>query len=514
MIADDSENVLHRPLIEGCDTLLQLFERVLSEFGEAEAIVERGDRVTFAQWWQRAGGVARALHDIGIRRGEVVAALLPTSIDYAILYLAAVRLGAVMTGLNPRLGPNEVGAICARTQPAAIVLDESAAHLIPSGYGGPRLSRPDMVANFGAPAPAPPSVSSDDPVAIVWTSGTTGMPKGAWYDHLGLRGAAECAAELTARYDRRLVPVPFMHAGFMTKVWDLAAFANTVVISPAPWAAPSMLEQMVSERITVAVGVPTQWSKLLELPELDTADLSSLRVAVTSTAPASPELVRAIRDRLKCDVLVRYATTETGVGTGTRMSDPPDVVFETVGRAQQGSSVRIAKDDGTEAGVDEVGRVELRTLAQMRGYWADPERTAEAFTADRWIRTGDLGQIRADGNLVLRGRATDMYIRGGYNVYPIEVENVLSEHPAIAEVAVVGAPAPVIGEEGVAVVVPVDTAATPTIAEIREFVRARIADYKAPDRLLVLDALPRNPTGKVLRPALRSLVTGILEARG
>lgn len=491
-----------------------MFEEAVARFRDVEAIVDGDERVTFAGWWTRAGEVAALLADHGVGRGDVVASLLPTSVDYALTYVAAVRLGAVMTGLNPRLGPDEVASILSIADPKVVVC-EAASVPLASGRSPAVMLRAELGDAVGRSAPPVPVVDERDPVAIVWTSGTTGLPKGAWYDHVALRGAAACAGDLTAPGDRRLVPLPFMHAGFMTKLWDLVGSGNTVVLSPSPWRAETMLEQITSERITVAIGVPTQWEKLLSLPGLEQADLSSLRVAVTSTAPAPPELVRALRERLGCEVLVRYATTETGIGTGTRVADPPAVLFETVGRAHAGAALRITDaSTGATLPPGEVGRVELRTLAQMRGYWNDEERTREALTPDGWVRTGDVGLVRPDGNLELCGRSTDMYIRGGYNVYPLEVENVLGLHPKVAAVAVVGAPAPVLGEIGVAVVVPTDPETPPELEELRAFAKERIADYKAPDRILIVDDLPRNASFKVYRPALRALVAPPVTAPG
>ena len=488
----------------GHRTLVDLFEWAAHAYDRREAIVAGPERLTFGEWWTRAGGMALALRDRGVRKGDVVAAIVPTSIDYAVLYMAVVRLGGVMTGVNPRLGPTEVEAVFERCRPrVAVVADDHARSLVPASLGAVDL---DVIRSAGVADLRSPALSPSDPVAIVWTSGTTGVPKGAWFDHTALRGAAECAGDLTAEGDRRLVPLPFQHAGFMTKPWDLACSGSAIVLSSTPWSAEDMLRQIVEERITVAVGVPTQWAKVLALPALASADLSHLRVAVTSTAPAPPTLVRSMRSRLGCSVLVRYATTETAVGTGTRIDDSDEVVFATVGRVQSGVAARVVDDGGACAPPGDIGQIEIRTLAQMRGYWNDAERTAEAITPDGWIRTRDLGWFRPDGNLVLCGRTTDMYIRGGYNVYPLEVENAIGSHPKVSAIAVVGAPAPVIGEIGVAVVVPTDPASPPDLDDLRAWSKERIADYKAPDRLVLVDDLPRNGTLKVSRPALRALV--------
>jgi acyl-CoA synthetase (AMP-forming)/AMP-acid ligase II len=256
--------------------------------------------------------------------------------------------------------------------------------------------------------------------------------------------------------------------------------------------------------VTVGQGVPTQWSLMLAHPEFDATDLSSLRIAGTGAASVPPELVREMRERLGCPVIVRYASTETSSITGSVPGDPDEVVARTVGRPQEGVEVEVVDDRGAAVPVGEVGVVRVRSRAVMRGYWRDPVRTAEVLSPDGWLDTGDLGRFDVDGNLTLVGRKGEMYIRGGYNVYPPEVEAVLSEHPAVERCAVVGVPSPVLGEVGVAyVVVRADATGVPDADELRAWCRARLADYKAPDQVVVVDDLPVTSMLKVDKRALR-----------
>jgi acyl-CoA synthetase (AMP-forming)/AMP-acid ligase II len=264
-----------------------------------------------------------------------------------------------------------------------------------------------------------------------------------------------------------------------------------------------MARLLVDERISVAGAVPTQWAKLLEQPGLTKADVPALRIGVVATAPAPPELVARVVERLGCPLVVRYAMTESPSITGTEPGDPPEVSYRTVGRTQAGLQLSIRRDDGAEVAPGEVGRIHVRGTCVMRGYWREPELTAEVLDAAGWLRSGDLGHLDPDGNLVLSGRVGDMYIRGGYNVYPLEVENVLAEHPAVDQVAIVGAPTPVLGERGVAFVVAAAVAGPPTLDDLRSWSKARLADYKAPDQLELVDALPLTSMMKVDKLALR-----------
>jgi len=244
-------------------------------------------------------------------------------------------------------------------------------------------------------------------------------------------------------------------------------------------------------------------------PRARETDFSRLRVVGMGGAAATPALVRAMRDLLGCPVLNGYSSTEAGIISGTRVGDPDDVVATTVGRARPDVELRtVALDGGPPTPVGEVGEIVCRSPAMMGGYWRDPELTATVIDADGWLHTGDLGSLDADGNLMIVGRVKEMYIRGGYNVYPGEVESALTGHPWIVRTAVVGVPDPVLGEIGVAYVVldpraGVDRDDLDAIrADMRVWCAARIADYKAPDRVVVVDELPVTAVGKLDKPAL------------
>ena len=485
--------------------LRPLMDAAVAAFGDREAYVDGDQRVSFADWMAMADLLAAEFRDRGVGRGDVVALMLPSSIDYAVAYAAAARLGAITTGLNTRLGRREVESIMAQCTPALVVRDEALG--LPAGPAGiPVLDRSELAALYRRPAAGalPPQCSPDDIVTIMWTSGTTGLPKGACLDHGNLSTIAAAAGAMSAPGDRRLVTTPFAHAGYMAKLWDQLVNGLTIVVSPASLTPLDMLRLIAAEKITVVGAVPIQWERMLRLPEVETTDLSHVRIGTSATAPIRPELVEEIIKRMGFPLVVRYAMTESPTICGTEPTDPPDVQFRTVGRPQRGMEISIGAQSG-EAGPGEVGQVRIRGGCVMRGYWNAPELTRQAFDEEGWLVSGDLGYLRDDGNLVIVGRATDMYIRGGYNVYPAEVEAVLALHPAVAAVSVVGASAPRIGEIGVAFVVPADPQAPPALKELRELVVGELADYKAPDRLEIVDRLPVNAMLKVDKKGLREL---------
>lgn len=460
---------------------------------DREAYVEPGGRMTFAEWIGRARCVAAQFADLGVGKGDVVMLWLPSGIDYATCYAAAAMIGAITTGLNARLGVREIEAVVGQADPALIVADESLG-AIPTG-GHRVLSRASL--SWACSRVDLPAVELDvrDPVTLIFSSGTTGTPKGAVFDAIGLAAGAAAAGVMSAPYDRRLTSTPFAHAGYMFKLWDQLVWGITLVVPPSPWPAVGMFDILRAERITVAGAVPTQWAKLLEVDGVCRKALPHLRIGIAATAPAPPELVRRVADRIGVPLAVRYAMTECPTISGTAPDDPPEVQYATVGRPAAGMDVRIGGD----------GVVEVSGPCVMRGYWRNPELTATVLR-DGWLRTGDMGVLDEDGNLSIIGRTGDMYIRGGYNVHPVEVERVLANHPAVKEAAVVGRSAPVIGEIGVAVVVPTDTTDPPTLAELRAHVAAELADYKAPDELLVIDELPLTTMLKLDRLALRELI--------
>jgi acyl-CoA synthetase (AMP-forming)/AMP-acid ligase II len=514
--------------IEGeFETVVDVLRAAAVRNADVEAYVEPAAgssprrHLTFAQWDRAADGVAGLLATHGVTRGSVVCLVLPSSIDYVVCYAAAVRLGAITSGINPRLGAAEARSILERTRPVVTIVDEGSSP--PGGPAGTVLDRSAVRTGAKGPPPAqwPPRVASD-PVAVVWTSGTTGLPKGAVFDHRRLRAVAEGTDVLSEAGDRRLSPLPFAHVGSMTRMWDEIANGITTVITPTPWRASDAISIMEGERITVAQGVPTQWALVLAHPDLAHADVSTLRIAGTGASRVPSELVAAMRQRFGVPVVVRYTSTEASLGTGTVPGDPDEVVATTVGRAVPGVELAVADEDGSAVPPGEVGRVRLRSPAVMCGYWGGPSTapggegvvyddpaTGSVLSAEGWLTTGDFGFLDDDGYLHLVGRANELYIRGGYNVYPAEVEAVLGGHPGVGQVAVVGAPDPVLGEIGVAFVVPsldgpVD--ADQLLGSLRSAARSALADYKAPDRVVVVDALPMTPMMKVDKRALGELL--------
>jgi acyl-CoA synthetase (AMP-forming)/AMP-acid ligase II len=501
------------PVVQLTDaTTDELLRAVAATHGTREAYVDaHGERLTFADWDRAADGTASAFAELGVGVGDVVSLLLPSGVDYAICYLAAMRLGAITSGINTRLGPAEVASVLRRSEPRLLIA-ENGQSAAPDGLR--TLDRAELPAlrTLGPPAhfPAP------DPgrtVALVWTSGTTGEPKGAIFDHRNLAAVSVGAGPLRAAFDRRISATPFSHVGYMTHVAEEIGYVITTVIPATPWKAEAVLALMAGEAVTVGQGVPSQWRLLLDRPEFDHTDLSSIRICGTGAAPVPPSLVREMQEKVGCPVVIGYTSTEAALTTGSLPGDSPEVIARTVGRARANVELRVVDDAGVEVAAGDVGNVECRSAAAMRGYWRDADRTREVLRPDGWLRTGDGGWLDEDGYLTLVGRRTEMYMRGAYNVYPVEVERIVSEHPAVSQVAIVAKPDPVLGEIGVAFVVPAAGADAPSLDDLRAWTRRAIADYKAPDLMELVSELPLTAMGKVDKRALSERALELVRVR-
>jgi acyl-CoA synthetase (AMP-forming)/AMP-acid ligase II len=493
-------------------TAHELLETAAAEFGQRDAYVEaNGDRLTFGQWNDAADGTAAAFLELGVGVGDVVALILPSCIDYAVCYQAAMRLGAITSGINPRLGPDEVASILHRSRPCIVISEDD--RLVPEGEHV-HLTRSDLapLRTLGRPArlPAP---DLDRPLAVVWTSGTTGAPKGAVFDHRSLAAVSLGAGPLRAPFDRRISSTPFAHVAYMVHLSEEIEYGITTVIPPTPWKASAVLSLMARERVTVGQGVPSQWRLLLDAPDFDATDLSHLRICGTGAAPASPSLIQEMQERLGCPVVIGYASTESALATGSLPGDRPELIARTVGRARANVRIRVVGDDGLDVPSGTLGSVLCQSAAMMRGYWEDPDATASVLHADGWLDTGDVGSLDQEGYLTLIGRRTEMYLRGGYNVYPAEVERVVSGHPSVSQVAIVAKADPVLGQVGVAFVVPTKGENEPTLAQIREWTQKSIANYKAPDIVELVTELPLTSVGKVDKRALTERARDLTRAR-
>jgi acyl-CoA synthetase (AMP-forming)/AMP-acid ligase II len=462
-------------------------------FGDAEAIVDGPARITFAGLAGRVRVAAGAFAAAGVGAGDRVAIWAPNSAEWIIAAFGLLTAGGVLVPVNTRFKADEAGDVIRRSgaklvlvQPGFLGLDEMAAEVA----GGARVL--DLRSGFlGEGEPLERPVGGDDVCDIVFTSGTTGRPKGVMMTHAQtLRAYADWCDNVGLRQgDRYLIVNPFFHI-FGYKAGAVAAMIRGATILPVPvFNVPRVLELVERERVTVLPGPPTLYQSLLA--GRGQRDLSSLRVAVTGAADIPVELIREIsRDLPFRAIFTGYGLTEAGTVTISRDGDSFADIATTAGTACQDVEIRIADD----------GEVLVRGYCVMRGYLDDPDATAGAVDAAGWLHTGDTGTLDERGRLRITGRKKDMFIVGGFNAYPAEIEGFLLEHPGVAQVAVIGVPDERLGEVGKAFVVrrgPVS--AQDLIAWSRE----RMAGFKVPRSVVFLTEMPLNATGKVMKDRLR-----------
>ncbi len=499
-------------------TLANLAREQAAERPGSPAFVDETRAVNFGELHERSSRVAGALQHAGVRSGDRVALLMKNAIEYFEVLFACSKVNAIAVGLNWRLNPRELEAILDDARPSVLVVDAEHRASVPASPTAGSTTRVVVLGEefenwIGAGPGEDPEVTSgpDSAVLILYSSGTTGIPKGIVLDNHSVSYIKTMAPELFRMHPAgvHLVASPLFHVGgVLTGLTMTSIGGRTVLVRDAT--PPKLLDLIERERVTNAFFVPAVIQRLTELTESSARDLSSLETIAYGAAPMTETLLRRAITALGCGFVGCYGMTETA---GTVLALPPDEhVFDgpdarllrSVGRPLSWAEVEIrALGTGKAAADDEVGEIWVRSGANMLGYYNQPEATAAALVEDGWLRTGDGASRDADGYFFLQDRIKDMIISGGENVYPAEVENVLAEHAAVAEVAVIGVPDVRWGETVKAVVV-LRPACASTPAELIAFTRTRLAHYKCPTSVELVGSLPRSATEKVLKNVLRS----------
>ncbi|MGW3113517.1 AMP-binding protein [Streptomyces sp. NPDC001091] len=513
------------------DTIGANLARTAATWPDREALVDvpAGRRWTYAEFMADVDRLACALLAAGVAKGDRVGVWAVNRAEWVLVQYATAKAGAVMVNVNPAYRTHEVEYVL--RQAGVSLLFASTEHK-GSDYRAmvdevrprcPRLTRTvyfgdpswDEFTALGAEVPREElrareaELSCDDPINIQYTSGTTGFPKGATLSHHNILNNGFFVGESIAytEQDRICVPVPFYHC-FGMVMGNLAATSHgACIVIPAPSFEPkATLEAVQRERCTSLYGVPTMFIAELNLPEFAAYDLSTLRTGIMAGSPCPVEVMkRVVAEMHMAEVSICYGMTETSpVSLQTRVDDDLEHRTGTVGRVLPHLEVKVVDPaTGITLPRGEAGELCTRGYSVMLGYWEEPDKTAEAIDAGRWMHTGDLAVMREDGYVEIVGRIKDMIIRGGENIYPREIEEFLYAHPKIRDVQVVGVPHERYGEEVLACVIPLDPADPLTLDELRAFCRDRLAHYKIPSRLELLDTFPMTVSGKVRKVELR-----------
>ncbi len=479
-----------------------------------------GEHLTYGELRAEIDRYARGLLALGLGRGDRVAMLTPPSVDFWRVLHAAVSIGAIWVGLNPRYQKRDFEYLLGDAQPKVVLAQspfdgrDYIAELTPLLPHGARLvglgetpagvtGRADFLRAGAAIddialAAARGAVDPEDPAIIVYTSGTTGKPKGALLSHRAITASAIANATWMGPESlaRAICAAPVNHVGAINNICMNQLAAGGAITFYPEVDIPALARLSREIRPTYLVSSPTGFAMMLGQPDGLAGRLASTRLIVFGGAMTSLSTLELIAP-YGAGLSSVYGQTETcGIITHTRPSDPLEVHATTIGRALAGTELRIAGPDGAEAPQGEPGEIQIRAPYVMSGYFNNPAATAEAFTADGFLRTGDLGLIREDGNAMFVGRLKEMFKSGGYNVYPVEIEQAICEHPAVALAAVVAVPHETFQEVGHAFVQP-NTGETVTGEEIKAFLKTRIANYKIPKSFEVEAELPRLPNNKL-----------------
>ena len=497
-------------------TIPHAAEAAAQRWPDALALIEGSTRFTFAELWDECRRAASALLERGVGRGTRIAIWAPNRREWVIAAIAAQTCGAAIVPLNTRLKGREAGDILRRTRAAilftvtdflgidyaALLADEALPDL-----GETILMDRDwnafLASGKGADDPridaSLATLTADDLSDIMFTSGTTGQPKGVLMTHgriipqvgvwIGNTGLGQG--------ERYLIANPFFHSFGMKVGWVACLIAGAVMVPMPQFDTAEAARLIAAERIAFLPGPPTIFQMLLAELERAPFDISSLRGGTTGAATVPPVLVERIRDELGMrDIITAYGMTECVNITSCRPGDPVDLIAGTCGAAIPGNEVIIAGEDGRELPRGETGEIWVRGIGVMQGYLDDPAATAEAIDAEGWLHTGDVGTMDAGGYVRITDRKKDMFISGGFNVYPAEVEKLLAAHPAIGMAAVIGVPDERMGEVGKAFIV-LRPGAQAEAAELLGWARENMANYKVPRHIAFVEDLPRNAAGKV-----------------
>jgi fatty-acyl-CoA synthase len=519
------------------DTIGDNFDRTVARFGDREALIDvaAGRRWTYRELAADVNALALGFLDRGVAKGERVGIWAPNCAEWIMVQYATAKIGAILVNINPAYGSRELEYVLRQSGIRTLV---AAPKFRTSDYAGmiaevrPRcpdltevvlfggeewrvLSLRDRTANgtvpaaLGALARAQAALSADDAINIQYTSGTTGFPKGATLSHHNILNNGFFTGEL-CRYteqDRICIPVPFYHC-FGMVMGNLAATSHgACMVIPAPSFDPAAtLRSVEKERCTSLYGVPTMFIAELALPDFAACDLTSLRTGIMAGSPCPVKVMKQVVQRMHMDeVSICYGMTETSpVSTQTRFDDSIERRVSTVGRAGPHLEVKIIDPaTGLTAPYGEPGELCTRGYSVMLGYWEQREKTAEVIDQARWMHTGDLGIMDADGYVNITGRIKDMVIRGGENIYPREVEELLYTHPDVLDAQVIGVPDEKYGEELMVWVRMRDGASPLAAADVREFCAGKIAHYKIPRYVHIVEEFPMTVTGKIRKVEMR-----------
>jgi len=519
-------------------TLNEYFEQTVKRYHQREALIFRERKISWGELKLLVDRLAFAFIELGMRHGDMVVILFPNRPEFIITLLAAAKLGAISVPVSERLRKKEIEYILRQTEAkAAVTISEfwgfsfsdlfqelreaipTLQHVIVSGQKGhPRELLFEELVNQNWEKKYPDDyyprvylrdfpVEADDLLEIIFTSGTTGTPKGVMHSHnTRCRSALGTATCLDLKpEDIWLIMVPLSHTTALVNAFYASVIKGSCQVLLETWNVEEAMKEITRHRVTLPIGVPTMPIMMLQSPDFDKYDFSSVRAMVLAGAPLPIEVARQIIQKMGCYVTSAYGMTETAMSNITRLDDPVEVVCETVGRPQPGMEHKVVDEKRRIVPLGVKGEACARGQNVCLGYFKDPERTAQTIDERGWIYSGDLATMDEHGNLRIVGRIKDMIVRGGENISPTEIEDLLYTYPKVAQVSVVAIPDERLGEKTCACIIP-KPGEYITQEEIKAFFKDRVAHFKIPDRVELMPEFPTTPSGKIKKNVLREMM--------
>lgn len=506
-------------------SVAQLLEKASSSSPDKEVLYDGIRRLTYRDLQTEANELACGLSQIGVKQGDRIGVSIPTWYEFIVIVFAIAKLGGILVPFNTRYREEEAEHILKDSGASVVFFPReydhvnhlrqfqsikqrlsSLQHLIPVRFETEEMNSYQQLREIGKEGRLPEVNVNvhEDVFAIIYTSGTTGKPKGAMLSHNNLVDTAvnSLIAIHANKDDVYLQATPYFHIMGLGAILRLVASEAKVVLLETyhPERTLQLIEQ---EKITIHPGVPTLFILELNHPSFNSYDLSSLRLATMAGAPCPVEIIRRVKSEMGCPILVSYGMTETSpVLTFTDFEDDDITQSTTVGRAIQGVELKIVDDNRKEVVEGEVGELACRSKGLMKGYYNSSDKTLEVIDDEKWFYTGDLATVDKQGYVRIVGRKKDMIIRGGYNVYPSEIEDIFYTHPYVMEVAILGLPDSVLGEVTCAAVV-LRPDSSVSLGELEGFIQEHVADFKKPDHIVIIDELPKTASGKIMKFLLK-----------
>ncbi len=516
--------------LQAVNTIPDLMDAAADAYGSRPAIEDENITLSYYELNELRLKAAASLLAMGIEPGDRVAVWAPNIYEWVVAATALQSIGAALVPLNTRMKGSEAGYVL-RASGAKLLfcIDQFLNCQYPAMLEGEELPDLEAIVTFRGQGPESclswdaflqksenasseqvrlrqQQVVPDSMSDLLFTSGTTGKPKGVMTSHgQNLQVVEDWSGVVGLQEgDRYLIVNPFFHSFGYKAGWMAALMRGCTILPLQVFDVPTILRMVSDEKVSVLPGPPTLYQSILAHPELDAFDISSLRVAVTGAAAIPVSMIHQMRDELGFDTIITaYGLTEVcGFATICRAGDDPELIANTSGRAMPGIEVRCVDGEGKEVTSGSPGEVVIRGYNLMQGYFENPEATAETIDSEGWLHTGDIGVMDEQGYLKITDRMKDMFITGGFNVYPAEIENLMSNHKAIAQVAVVGVPDERMGEVAMAYVIPV-AGERLSKDDVVNWCRQEMANYKVPRHVSIVDSLPTNSSGKVLKFELR-----------